>query len=108
MKKLKNCVKIYDKKVLTLPGGFRLPVCFIKETHEYYRIDTTQLKEQTDFSWAEQSAKDYLISHMIAGKILSCDGDRQYSDDIYCFCGEYFCVEMIGQYKQEEIMEKNE
>ena len=100
--------KIYDKQVMTLPGGFRLPISFVKETREYYSLDTTLLNQQTDFMWAQKSQMEYLQSQMIAGKILSYEGEGQCVDNIYCFLGKYFCQEMIGQYKLEEIITKDE
>ena len=103
-----TCVKIYDKQVLTLPGGFKLPVSIVKETREYYSLDSTMLNQQTDFMWAQRSQMEYLQSQMIAGKILSYEGEGQCVDNIYCFLGKYFCQEMIGQYKLEEIMTRDE
>ena len=103
-----TCVKIYEEYVLTLPGNFQLPISLIKETWEYHLMESSSMNVDMDFLWVESSLKDYLQSQMIAGQIKSADGCGQRIDDMYYYAGKYSCIEMIGQYKQEEILDRDE
>lgn len=93
-----TCVKIRKEYPLTLPGGLRLPISFVAErvaNNEYHL-------ERTSLSWAEACGREYLKSHMLAGKILSERVQSVELDGVTMYRGNYFCTEMIGHTKFEE------
>lgn len=102
------CVKIYTEKYVCLPGGFCLPISVIKETQLFYN-DRTDIQTDTDHaSWLTDSAQVYLQSTMVAGEIISADTELDYAGDFACLRGKYACMEMIGQIKYEQTMQRNE
>lgn len=102
-----TCVKIYDEKHLTLPGGYTLPVTLITERLIYTEA-MNEIEFQADaFAWMAESADSYLYSQMLAGKILDSARSDQTEDGIYKLSSHYSCVEMIGKVRNEEIVEKN-
>ena len=102
-----SCVKIYDETVLTLPGGFGLPVILITETWIYYDLLTAASTEELDFQWLSDYSKDYLQGQMIAGQILTTNETSEFQDGVFCYTANYACREMIGQVKKEETIQYN-
>lgn len=90
---------------MTLPGGYVLPIAWVTYEFIYYK---TQITENSDFTFLEQCARDYLISQMTAGKILQEDGDFAVVDDRSRYLAAYSCYELIGLSKDEELIKKNE
>ncbi len=101
-----GCVKMYSRKYLTLPGGFRLPIAFICQKTVYYESYLTEASEE-DFAWLEKDAEQYILSHMNAGEILLRQTALQYSQDFCVLNGVYACREQIGKIKIEEILNQN-
>ena len=96
-----GCVKMYSKYVLTLPGGFELPVAWICEEICNSRFEEETL-EPADISVQMQSlATAYLKSDMIAGSIRSADEQFRAIPGCYIFSGRYQCHEMIGRSRAE-------
>lgn len=96
-----GCVKMYSKYVLTLPGGFELPVAWICEEICNSRFEEETL-EPADISVQMQSlATAYLKSDMIAGSIRSGDEQFRAIPGCYVFSGRYQCHEMIGRSRAE-------
>ena len=102
-----SCVKIYEENILTLPGGFQLPVSVIKETVFTYRVDTANDVDSSEFDWMYASAEDYLKSNMVAGEIIRKNIFTKQNEDIYSLNAGYVCNEVIGQVRVEEIGENN-
>lgn len=100
-----SCVKMYKRTYMTLPGGYVLPIAWVTYEFIYYK---TQITENSDFTFLEQCARDYLISQMTAGKILQEDGDFAVVDDRSRYLAAYSCYELIGLSKDEELIKKNE
>lgn len=100
-----GCVKIYSKKYLTLPGGFRLPLSLIQETAYLYETEEHVLSDMSEFFWMAESAEGYLQSSMVAGSILSRNTQGEFADQTFFLKGTYLCEEMIGQVRIEEIGE---
>lgn len=100
-----SCVKMYARYVLTLPGGFQLPVALTKETVLSGQLEETSREISEDFF--QTFADDYLQSQMVAGKILHADGELQSLPDRYAFTCTYSCEEMIGARRQEKIGDFN-
>jgi len=92
-----SCDKMYVEYYLTLPGGFRLPLGLGIETVIF--CDTVEDAVSGSGEVMERYARSYLLSHMVAGKILeqqiAIEGNRLYAD--------YICLEMIGQNRYEEF-----
>ena len=101
-----ECVKMYETYYLTLPGGFQLPVGFIRQTRIYYSDRTDDCIQTEDLSWINCSAEQYLNSKMIAGRILNRDVSIQHEVGFYSLKGTYACLEMIGQFKAEEFLQR--
>ena len=99
-----GCVKIYEEKYLTLPGGFRLPIAIVTERWISY-------DESVETAAAEDAAvrlpmlsETYLRTQMIAGQILSRQEQISYGDGVCTMTGQYGCLEMIGIERNEEII----
>ena len=98
-----TCVKMYSKYVLTLPGGFELPLGLVRETiidselSEIIQEDHEIRKLLSDF------ASKHIRYQMIAGRILCTDEQFTHGDDVYQLTGIYACTEMIGRVQQDQI-----
>lgn len=97
-----SCVKIYEQKYLTLPGGFRLPIALVKETVVSYETKACELDE-ADFHWIGQMLDLYTVNQMSAGTILSKKSIGSLQEDYFRVKGFYICREQIGKYRIEEI-----
>ena len=103
-----SCDKMYTEEYWSLPGGFQLPVSFIRETCVYY-ADSNVMEpngEQTQ-TWVAEFADKYLSGQMVAGCILSQHVTWQSRDTYSTLTGNYACLEMIGKVKIEETLRKN-
>ena len=98
-----TCVKMYSKYVLTLPGGFELPLGILRETV----IETDLSEVIPDEHWVRNLLSDfasaYTRDHMIAGRILDMEENFSLEGDVYCLSGNYACTEMIGRVQQDQI-----
>ena len=101
-----RCVKMYEKKYLTLPGGFQLPFAVIRERCFYYSLESTAPDENA-YQWLQDYSARYLKSQMIAGEILSADQELHFTDTICILQGKYHCREMIGRVRYEETINYN-
>ena len=99
-----GCVKMYETRYLTLPGGFRLPLALVIEQHHNYASQTECTVETDSCQWMYDFSEKYLLDHMIAGKIISSDLDINSADGYLTLQGRYICSELIGQVKSEEII----
>lgn len=99
-----GCVKIYEQKYMTLPGGFQLPVALITESTQYFEQEPAASVYTEPQEVFEELAKDYLLNRMIAGKILSQDISFAQDQKMILLLGEYECLEMIGRERIEEII----
>lgn len=98
-----SCVKMYEEYPLTLPGGFTLPVCLVREQWTFYECEAAAV-EQTELRETLSSfARRYLQAQMVAGQIQW--QDEQIIDGR--LLGEYACQEMIGREQSEEIIQSN-
>lgn len=95
-----ECGKIYESYDLTLPGGFCLPLSFIKETFVRYQPDLSDSKTGSNAICA--LAEKYIRSTMIAGKILHADSKVEEHDDQWVLSGNYLCEEIVGKILNEE------
>lgn len=103
-----TCDKMYTKYVLTLPGGFQLPVILLVEKQVWRNASQTGAQVQDVSDLAHEIAQDYLQQQMISGAIRSCDATGELNNGVYVLQGEYRCSEMIGRVRSEEIVQANE
>ncbi len=102
-----GCVKITKETPLRLPGGFQLPVVFIRQQYLDYATET-RIRDEKDISWLSKAAVDYVNADMIAGKVLESEICIQSDDKTASLSGKYACLEMIGQIRYEEIVKSGE
>lgn len=95
-----ECVKIYKKTYLSLPGGFVLPIAFISQEITYY--ETVQGAEEFEPAHLSAFASAYLEKQMVGGTILSEQTEILQGDGCFRLTGKYACLEMIGITKYEE------
>ena len=98
---------MYLEEFWTLPGGFQLPISFIRETRQYYDVLPFAEQEGDSLDWIDDFAETYLQQRMIAGEILAKEQHLQVTDSDIRINGSYSCREMIGQVKYEETIERN-
>ena len=96
-----TCVKMYLEYVLTLPGGFHLPLSLEKETVRYFRTESSAVEEPTDFLQTFASA--YLDSQMVFGSVVKTDDCVRCCDGMWILEGKYACIEEIGIGQDEKI-----
>ena len=99
-----RCDKMYLEKYLTLPGGFQLPVAIVTEIWNEYTCEDIGVEAAEAESILTEFSKEYVSSHMIAGKILDSDTVISAGDGFYSLSGYYICNEMIGLTQNEEII----
>lgn len=102
-----SCGRIYKEYYITLPGGFALPVALCIEECEPYQKSQREIL----FDAAEEAllvfGKEYLSGQMTAGKIANGTAAVTQEAGVYRLAGEYNCLEMIGQLRQEQIGDTN-
>lgn len=98
-----TCVKMYEQKYLTLPGGFQLPLSLICEKYIAYN-DNGVVSASDDYGWLKASGIAYVKEQMLAGRIITSEYESIICDDAYSLQSEFTCVEMIGKVKSEESL----
>ena len=102
-----SCVRMYEEYYIMLPGGFRLPVCIGVVSEIRTSITEFAFPEEEAANLLIDFAQTYLKQQMVAGRItqsqiqMASDGMR------YRLSGNYFCTEMIGTIRHNEIGEYN-
>ena len=89
-----SCVKMYSKYVLTLPGGFTLPVALVRESI----VPAVAVPEAVPDAANQlyRYAEEYLKGRMVCGTIHASEQTVAESDGAHCLKGVYACTEMIG------------
>ena len=100
-----SCGKMYSKYVLTLPGGFELPVTLLKETVVTYDSVAAEIPEEAANVLLRNFTEGYLQQQMIAGSIADRWETIASDGGVYCLTGNYACTEMIGRRQQAKIGE---
>ena len=100
-----TCVKMFKKYVLTLPGGFELPVTLIRETVTDAKVREAEISKETAGDLMIRFASRYLKEQMIAGTITDQNLVLEQKDGCYRLTGRYSCTEMIGRLQEEMIGE---
>ena len=100
-----TCDKMYTEYVLTLPGGFRLPVSVLVEKRVYRETQATGAAMQDMTAVAADTAHTYLNAQMVGGKITQSTYAERCEENVLVLDGVYRCVEMIGRIRGEEIIQ---
>lgn len=98
-----TCAKIHTEWPLTLPGGFVLPISLICEeyTDYLYSLDADEVRAACP--WLPVLAENYLLTQTVDTTLLSRDYSCIQGDGAVYFKGLYYCREMIGRKRYEEI-----
>lgn len=102
-----SCGRMYKEYYITLPGKFRLPIALCVETYYFCQTETHERSQEDTETGLKAFAEEYLLQHMVAGKILSGVQTVGSEAGLYRLLGEYACVEMIGTARQEQIGDTN-
>jgi sporulation protein YqfD len=101
-----SCDKIRDEYVLTLPGGFALPVTLLVDTYFHWDAQSIRTEGMESSVLSENTAKEYLVESMIAGEILDVVLAEEFGENVYILEGNFLCSEMIARERNEEILEE--
>ena len=99
-----GCVKMYEEKFLTLPGGLQLPFAFVTEVWVSCSSASVSASVDEFSSKLSDLTREHLLKLMIAGRILSQNETVSQSDGVLKLEGKYGCLEMIGREQSEEIL----
>lgn len=102
-----TCVKMYEEKCLTLPGGLQLPVAIIIESQIYFDHLTEHSDEDRGYEWMTMASDGYLQNQMLAGEILESDRTQQLQAGVFILNSRYSCMEIIGVVRNEEIVKSD-
>ncbi len=97
-----TCDKMYVEYYVTLPGGFQLPVCFVTEVWSYAPTTETILPEAEATALLKDFSARYLGQLATAGTVTQRREEVTAGEGIYCLTGNYACIEMIGQQRNED------
>jgi len=96
-----SCVKMSMKYVLTLPGGFSLPVSFVRETISERSLISHTMDDAEQI--LETYAEHYLQTQMKSGTVIRKTESFSGSDGVLVLSGRYSCIEDIGMEQDEQI-----
>lgn len=98
-----GCVKMYEESYWSLPGGFVLPICVVRET--VWVCESTTNADNAVQAKLQTAVRDYLKTQMVAGEILHSEEQLQKVDDCVVLQARYLCREMIGRRKNEIMIQ---
>lgn len=102
-----TCGRMYEEYYITLPGGFRLPVCLTVETLTDWEIGAWNVPPETLEPVIKSFSRKSVLDSSIAGSILQEDQKLTEENGCYVLESSFFCSEMIGRVITEEIGETN-
>ena len=100
-----SCDRMYEEYYITLPGGFTLPVAFVRETFLFRETKSAKIESAVLQDMLKTHGRSYLLQHMVAGRILSGSEVFRCGEDFCRMEGIYLCSEMIGRVQTEKIGE---
>ena len=103
-----TCGRMVTEYILTLPGGFPLPVKLVKQTVTDRRVTEADVDEQTALELLTAFAREYLSRQMIAGKVTGALETLSAEAGRWALAGNYACTEMIGREQAEQNGELHE
>ena len=102
-----KCDKMTETKQFTLPGGFSLPIGLCCETYRSYETAPVALSPETAKTLMEQEVLNRIQSTMVAGTILQHTDALQEDGSLYRLAGLVQCREMIGRFRNAELLRKD-
>ena len=102
-----TCGRMYEEYYITLPGGFRLPVCLTVETLMDREVKATDILPEAIESGMTAFLREVVTEASVACSILREDQILREENGCYVLNGVFFCSEMIGRVITEEIGETN-
>lgn len=100
-----SCDKMVTNHVLTLPGGFQLPVALVEERWIFREQAEMPVEQDDALQWMQEASLRYLRSVMIAGSVRKITEEDHNTDERFALNTKYFCHEMIGQVQNEENLQ---
>lgn len=100
-----ECGRMYEEKVITLPGGFQLPIIVAIETVTVYETVSGELQTDVLRARLEDFAQRYAVSQMIAGTVDGAHLSFRKDENNACLQAVFLCTEMIGREKSEQMGE---
>lgn len=97
--------RMYQEYILTLPGGFRLPVVWCVEICTRYAAAQPDDSDEDVTGQLQSFAEQYLLQQMNAGRIRTGNYRIVQENGIAILEGSYICTEMIGRIQPEQIGE---
>lgn len=92
-----SCDKMVERRPLTLPGGYALPVTLVWETFTPYTVRETALSESAAQLLLEEDAESVTQAGMVAGEILSRETALTCHSGAYRLTWVLACREMIAK-----------
>lgn len=102
-----TCGRMYKEYYITLPGGFRLPVCLGVETLTQWEMVPDSILPDAAEALMGTFARETVLSQTVAGQILQEKFVFSQEEERYFLEGRFQCSEMIGRVITEEIGETN-
>ena len=102
-----TCGRMYEEYYITLPGGFRLPLCLAVETLTDRELETVPVLPEELADAMKACARNGVLKQTIAGKILGEDHTASEEGGSIRMDSRFVCREMIGRVITEEIGEAN-
>lgn len=102
------CDKMYTTHYLRLPGGFTLPLAVTVQRCVYYTPGDLRLPISQAQGRMESLARQYLLSDMISGQILTERFAGREMEGAHQLTGSFQCREMIARIRYEEIAQYDE
>lgn len=97
-----SCGRMVTEYILTLPGGYPLPVKLVKETLSASRLSQQKVAQEEAGTLLKAFASRYLATQMIAGTITERLETVVPGDGLWRLTGNYACTEMIGRVRVEQ------
>ncbi len=92
-----GCDRITERRNLSLPGGYVLPLALEITTLRPYTCTQAPLPASLAKEMLSEFARQTVTQTLVAGEILSERWDLQQQDGCYRLTGEIFCEEMIAR-----------
>ena len=103
-----TCGRMVMEYILTLPGGFSLPVKLLKQTIFVREATEAEVAEEAASKMLAVFAREYLSEQMIAGTVTAALETIQIENGCWALTGNYACTEMIGREQAEQNGELHE
>ena len=98
-----RCDKMVEEYKLTLPGGYVLPIAFLKERYEFSEFWDNSLVDDSLALSLSEFGRELLKQSSVALAIVDSQVKLSSSTDLVVLSGIYSCTEMIAREQSEQI-----